>query len=305
MHSYGERIIPVFKANGGQASAVNAGFMVSHGQFVLFLDADDMLHSHIVQQVIESFRRCPDCAVVQYKLHMVDALGTQVGMVLPPAHIRLPNGDLRAHINHIFNNTWWSFMSGNVFAAEVLRQVLPMPEHIFKHSADYYLSRASALCAPVRSLDIVGASYRVHGANNFSNPAAIDPDNLRVRIARLRDANAYLLDLARRSGVKGVPRLAHQIPDVMFFSERLLSLKLDPQRHPIRHDTLLSLSLRGIHATLVRVDVPWRHKLLHIVWFVLMVAAPRALTPWLAAKLFFPTTRGVLNHWLALFLERG
>jgi Glycosyl transferase family 2 len=39
--SYGDKLIPIFKENGGQASAFNAGFAESRGEVVLFLDADD------------------------------------------------------------------------------------------------------------------------------------------------------------------------------------------------------------------------------------------------------------------------
>ena len=37
--SYGDRIRPVLKKNGGQASALNAGFAQSQGDSVIFLDA--------------------------------------------------------------------------------------------------------------------------------------------------------------------------------------------------------------------------------------------------------------------------
>ena len=40
---YGDRIIPVLKENGGQASAFNAGFAKSRGDVICFLDADDYL----------------------------------------------------------------------------------------------------------------------------------------------------------------------------------------------------------------------------------------------------------------------
>jgi glycosyltransferase involved in cell wall biosynthesis len=38
---YGDRIIPIFKENGGQASAVNAGVARCHGDILCFLDSDD------------------------------------------------------------------------------------------------------------------------------------------------------------------------------------------------------------------------------------------------------------------------
>ncbi len=39
--SYGTRIVPVLKENGGQASSFNAGFAASSGQILCLLDADD------------------------------------------------------------------------------------------------------------------------------------------------------------------------------------------------------------------------------------------------------------------------
>ena len=50
--SYRDRISPVFKENGGQASALNAGFAVSHGKIVFFLDADDYLLPRAVEHVV-------------------------------------------------------------------------------------------------------------------------------------------------------------------------------------------------------------------------------------------------------------
>src|SRR5437764_4532232 len=41
--SYGTRIVPVFKENGGQASSMNAGVRASKGDVLIFLDSDDLL----------------------------------------------------------------------------------------------------------------------------------------------------------------------------------------------------------------------------------------------------------------------
>ena len=42
INSYGDQITPVFKENGGRASALNAGFFASQGEIIFLLDADDI-----------------------------------------------------------------------------------------------------------------------------------------------------------------------------------------------------------------------------------------------------------------------
>src|SRR5439155_17035546 len=75
MLSYGDQIIPIFKENGGQASALNAGFAQSHGEIVIFLDSDDMLLPDIVRRVVGIFHANPDVAKVMYRTEVIDALG--------------------------------------------------------------------------------------------------------------------------------------------------------------------------------------------------------------------------------------
>ncbi len=53
IESYGERIVPILKANGGHGSALNAGFAASRGEIVMFLDADDELIPEAVAQVVK------------------------------------------------------------------------------------------------------------------------------------------------------------------------------------------------------------------------------------------------------------
>src|SRR4051812_7574018 len=41
IRGYGDRIIAVLKANGGQGSAINAGFAAAHGDIICLEDSDD------------------------------------------------------------------------------------------------------------------------------------------------------------------------------------------------------------------------------------------------------------------------
>ncbi len=48
--SYGERIRSLFQDNGGQGAAYNAGWRAARGEFVLFLDSDDVLMKDAIAQ---------------------------------------------------------------------------------------------------------------------------------------------------------------------------------------------------------------------------------------------------------------
>lgn len=56
INSYIDQIIPVFKNNGGQASAINAGFAASKGEIICFLDADDIFLPDKVSEVVNMFQ---------------------------------------------------------------------------------------------------------------------------------------------------------------------------------------------------------------------------------------------------------
>src|SRR5258708_31977138 len=65
---YGDRIVPVFKDNGGQASAVNVGFAHNHRQIVIFLDADDILLPMAAARVAGDFAARPGTVKVRTRM---------------------------------------------------------------------------------------------------------------------------------------------------------------------------------------------------------------------------------------------
>src|SRR5262249_41985727 len=89
---YGDRIIPVLKENGGQGSAFNAGFRMSHGDVIFFLDSDDVLLPEAVERVVPLFQDA-DVVKVHWPLWEVDENGTKTGQIVPRGV--LPEGDLR------------------------------------------------------------------------------------------------------------------------------------------------------------------------------------------------------------------
>lgn len=160
IESYGSCIVTTFKPNGGQASALNAGYKRSSGDLVMFLDADDILWPSCVAEIVRHWRA--DLMKLHFNLSVIDASGEPIGCLYlkPP----LPRGDLREKL--LADGTVASMgMSGNVFPRAFLNQVMPMPEVGWERGADTYLFNLATLSGQVGAIDEPLGGYRVHGDN--------------------------------------------------------------------------------------------------------------------------------------------
>jgi glycosyltransferase involved in cell wall biosynthesis len=72
MKRYGKFITPVFKSNGGQASAVNKGFDSITGDYVFFLDADDYWDINKIEKCMEVFHMNKACGYVHHNMKVID-----------------------------------------------------------------------------------------------------------------------------------------------------------------------------------------------------------------------------------------
>lgn len=291
MAAYGERVIPVLQKNGGQAAALNAGFDHSHGTLVFFLDADDMLHPQIVAAVVAAFEDDPQVVRVQYRLAVIDADGAPAGAVMPPPPRPIPHGDLWRSVLAYGDDIAWLPTSGNAFAAAMLRRIFPIPVSAYRICADYYLSNLSPLLGRVAALDTVGGYYRVHTANHH-HTARLDPERTRQNIVRTVCTHTQLQVTAQRLGLIGAADGRVAALSVTFPANRLVSLRLDPARHPLPSDTRLDLARQGIWAAWRRPHLALPARVMYSAWFLAVAYAPHAgAVRWLAKQLFFPAAR--------------
>ncbi len=284
--SYGDRIVAVYKENGGQASAFNAGFARSSGDIVTFLDSDDLLKNGIVARVAEAFSQHPGTGMVQCRLELADASGTPLRLFVPPAYVQMPTADLRRRPQDLNNGSWWAPTSGISVASTVLRRVLPLPEDLFPISADIGLARACALCAPVVSLRDAGGNYRSHG-ENYYNRGTLDIHKIRNDARRFVECQRYLRRFADAVGVEGYPADPYSMLDTVFSIQRLLLVRLGSPEARLEGDRRLSVGWQGVRATARRPDVGPRIKALLVCWFALMTFLPRRLAELLANKTLF------------------
>lgn len=299
INTYGEQILCLCKKNGGQASAMNAGFNQSHGEIVIFLDADDMLLPSIVQDVVEAFRTSQNVAKVMYRMEVIDAQGKLTGEIKPDAHLPLRSGDLRRYIlTSPFDMTWMA-TSGNAFAAHALRKILPIPEKDYTIMADFYLSHLAPLYGLVIFLPKVGAQYRLHSSNNYARVTReLDVSQIREFITYAHKTCGYIIQFAETIEPSLRPAKIKNLSSVSILSKRLTSLKLEPELHPIEGDTAWNLFRSGVMASWQRFDVSWPMRMLYILWFTAMLPASRPVAYWLASIFSFPEKRGSLNRFL-------
>ena len=164
IQSYGDRIIPVLKPNGGQASAMNAGFEKCSGDLVLFLDADDWLEPNAVECIVAAFQE--GTSHVYYQMTMRNPEGEDLG------RFQLAFEELDAGVdawNALLQRGAANFppTSANAFSRQALEAVLPIPEEIFRIRADVYLLHTAAFQGGVVALEKSLANYLVHGSNNW------------------------------------------------------------------------------------------------------------------------------------------
>lgn len=160
---YREKIIAVYKENGGQASAMNAGYAVSSSDWVWFVDADDWLLSNSVEIA------CTKLSARMTKLHgpvLIADAGSKIVSQLPRNRNTLTDG-MWTRNQLISGNFACVPTSGNIFSRSFLQQILPIPEEEFRIAADTFLLFASTTTQYTVRVDSPLAVYRDHGTNFY------------------------------------------------------------------------------------------------------------------------------------------
>ncbi len=162
---YGDRLLATHKQNGGQASALNAGFARSRGETILFLDADDVLLPGAAEAVAAALGDGA-WAKAHWPMPVIDAAGERTGAV---QDAELPAGELREAIvagGPLGEAAIGSPpMSGNAFPRRLLERLMPIPEDPYRTGADEYLFALAPVFGPVRLL-APQSLYRLHGGND-------------------------------------------------------------------------------------------------------------------------------------------
>ncbi len=275
LESFGEQITLICQRNAGQIAAARAALAASRGDFVIFLDSDDLLDRDLVGRAAEAFGRNPTAARVQWRMRVIGPNGEPTGTQVPPQGWPMPDGDMARHV--IRRRTYvWPPTSGNAFPRAVVQQVLDSAGSDQDWAGvplDLPLAEATPLLGPVVSLADTGGSYRFHH-DNFSLEWRRDWTTfLHDHIEQTIKGHARLRAIAAVIGVD-LPADPSAALDWAFIAYRLASVRLDARSHPVPGDRRLRLAARGIAAVLTQPSYPGRARIRRAVWMLALAAAP-------------------------------
>jgi glycosyltransferase involved in cell wall biosynthesis len=168
--SYGERVVAVFKENGGQGSAFNAGVRASHGDILCFLDSDDFFYSDKVSHVVEAFwQRGLNSRpmMMHHLLTPIDLRGARIeGPLRGQTHVSPMNRYSFAQ-RHRF--VWYE--AGPTTTISINRalacRLFPIPERGVRISGDDFVVCGASLIGEIYSIGKDLGAYRVHENNNW------------------------------------------------------------------------------------------------------------------------------------------
>lgn len=228
IENYGDRVIPVLKDNGGQASAFNAGFATSKGTIICFLDADDYFSPEKIQVIVDAFLENPD---IGWCFHPVTIVNKDKEELYANQHqdgiskvydlsTAIKSGKLNRAIPIDRVVT-----SGMCFSQNCLSKILPMPEEIRITSDDYIKYAAFGLTKGFIQFEELSAQ-RIHGNNLYTD----DPQKRRGGKRQLESAKIAFLTSYW---------LSENFPDLSAFSNNIFAQALAIHRDITKKDNFV------------------------------------------------------------------
>jgi glycosyltransferase involved in cell wall biosynthesis len=229
IRSYGNKVTAIFQSNATQRVACNRGFEVATGDFIIFLDSDDMLDPAVAREAAAVWG--PHVSKVQFQMMRVDHNGVALHSVFPafapmPTPKKLRDWSARGLAMPTPPG------SGNVYARRFLEKIFPLDD-----SCGSFSDSACVAAAPFFG-DVVTVakplvSYRMHGRNDSRVP---DDSRFAREILRAKARFKFAGRFRKNDNSLKDASIFNSIEVLQF---RVASLKLRPDIHPVAGDSVI------------------------------------------------------------------
>jgi glycosyltransferase involved in cell wall biosynthesis len=176
--------------NGGPGVAREAGRGQARGEFVQYLDSDDVLLPGKFESQVRALRGAPDCGVCYGKTQYVDAAGDGAGSAW-----RRTGERIERMFPSFLVDRWWG-TSTPLYRRSVTDAAGPWTALRIEEDWEYDC-RVAVLDRPLAYVPEFVSEQRGHGAERLSREGSSDPAKLRDRAA----AHALVLRHAERAGI--------------------------------------------------------------------------------------------------------
>ena len=259
---YGARIIPIFKENGGQASAFNAGVARCQGDILCFLDSDDFFHPDKLERVAAAFYRHGTNSrpllvhhFLAIKSHAdIDLDGDVFGRTHDsPMNLYAFAKRYRFLWNEIGPTT---SISINRRLAD---RLFPISERA-RISADAFIACGASLVGEAYVLKEILGGYRIHGHNNWHGAdqriSQTYSDTLQEYLNRKLVENNLSPVISFDDSIYAWPRLVadRRWSKLAWHMIRLSAIQHDRYTARFVYYTLMSIAQLGMKAVRSRID---------------------------------------------------
>ena len=186
------------KANGGQASAFNAGIPECKGEIIAFLDGDDWWAREKLRKVTSALSQDTRCGIVGHGIANAFEDGKSTLDAVDKAERLRLNSLAAARVFRLRKS--YLGTSRMTLRAEIARQILPVPELLTIEADEYLFTLAAALSDLLIFPDVL-TYYRQHGANLY-NAAGGSANGLQ---RKQRVMAGLAVALRRELPARGVP----------------------------------------------------------------------------------------------------
>lgn len=270
LRAYGDRIILHLQENAGQRAAVNAGFALSSGDVVVFLDSDDQLPPELPRHLHRVIT--PSVSKVQLQAQRIDADGDPIGEPFP-SYRRTPSAaTLRRWMT---KTTAYPTPPGsaNAYARWFLERVMPV-EDTGDQAADSALLAAAPLVGDVVTVKGVLIGYRRHGENDSRMLA--DPTRFAREVRRAESRWHFAQRTAGLPDVDGALRCSRELLQL-----RAAASRVAPAEPALPGDDRSRLLADAVRSPFHIGPEPFSQRALVAGWTLGVLLTPTSVARWL------------------------